>query len=103
LLPLSEGGRLLTLIEVASMLWIGRKGVLKLIRSGDLKPKKVLQRYRFDPSDVINLIERSNQCADDPSSGPDGTALRSYTKTSQSAPSAFAEALARPSRQKPTR
>lgn len=51
-------GQLLSLKEVQKELKLGRAGVMRLIRSGELPAAKVLGRWRVDKDDLQRYIER---------------------------------------------
>lgn len=58
--------RLFSINRLAAHLDIGRDGVYRLIRSGELHPVRIGHRYRFLPNDVAAYLERHRVGEPDP-------------------------------------
>jgi excisionase family DNA binding protein len=52
---------LLTVNDLARLLGISRDSVYRMIRSGELVPYRVGERFRFRPEDVETYLERQRE------------------------------------------
>jgi len=53
--------RLLTLIDVASLLCVSRHTVRSWVRQGRLRPVRICRRLLFSPDEITQFIARSSE------------------------------------------